>query len=734
MKRYECKISGLDCADCANKIQEELSKNPELENVSVSFAKQKIVYETEKVSREEIKKVVKSLEPEVEFIDEEETIELDGKDQKNEQAKKENKKKFMMHTIRLLVGALIAIIGLYAKLPEPVSTIFVLAGYAILLYRTAKNAVYLLFKTINENLLITISCIGAYLIGKHSEGLMVIILYEIGKILEEKAINKTRKSISSLMDIKPAYANLKLQDEIKVVRPQDVKVNQIVIVKQGEKVPLDGIVVKGEANLNTASLTGEAKPQSVQIGANVLSGSIVLDGLLEIRVTKKYENSTVSRILELVENATDKKAKTETFVNKAAKIYTPIVLGIAFLLGAFLPLVSTVPYTTENGSIYRALIFLVISCPCAIAISIPLCYFSGIGKSSKEGILIKGSDYLDGLKDIKEIVFDKTGTLTKGEFIIDKIESYDSEFNQKAILQYAVLGESYSNHPIAKSIVKSAKHSEDETMEEALIDDSNQVREFANQIKESNKVLEQFIKENKENVENFEEVAGKGIKYNIDGNTVLLGNSLLVGKENEEADATKIYVKFNEKLVGAITLKDETKEDAKEAIQKLNDRGIITKMFTGDCKEVAFRIAQELKIKEVKSNMLPNDKYEELEKELKKFKQTSGKVAYVGDGINDSPVLARADIGISMGGAGSESSIEASDVVIMTDSIEKINDAIDISKKTSKIIKENLIFSIGVKILILILSALGVANMWEAVFADVGVTLITVLNAIRILK
>jgi len=736
MKRYECKISGLDCADCANKIQEELSKNPELENVSVSFAKQKIVYETEKVSREEIKKVVKSLEPEVEFIDEEETIELDGKDQKNEKAKKENKKKFMMHTIRLLVGALIAIIGLYAKLPEPVSTIFVLAGYVILLYRTAKNAVYLLFKskTINENLLITISCIGAYLIGKHSEGLMVIILYEIGKILEEKAINKTRKSISSLMDIKPAYANLKLQDEIKVVRPQDVKVNQIVIVKQGEKVPLDGIVVKGEANLNTASLTGEAKPQSVQIGANVLSGSIVLDGLLEIRVTKKYENSTVSRILELVENATDKKAKTETFVNKAAKIYTPIVLGIAFLLGAFLPLVSNVPYTTENGSIYRALIFLVISCPCAIAISIPLCYFSGIGKSSKEGILIKGSDYLDGLKDIKEIVFDKTGTLTKGEFIIDKIESYDSEFNQKAILQYAVLGESYSNHPIAKSIVKSAKHSEDETMEEALIDDSNQVREFANQIKESNKVLEQFIKENKEKVENFEEVAGKGIKYNIDGNTVLLGNSLLVGKENEEADATKIYVKFNEKLVGAITLKDETKEDAKEAIQKLNDREIITKMFTGDCKEVAFRIAQELKIKEVKSNMLPNDKYEELEKEIKKFKQTSGKVAYVGDGINDSPVLARADIGISMGGAGSESSIEASDVVIMTDSIEKINDAIDISKKTSKIIKENLIFSIGVKILILILSALGVANMWEAVFADVGVTLITVLNAIRILK
>ena len=735
MRRYECKIKGLDCADCANKIQEELSKNTHLQNVSVSFAKQKIIYETEDVTRDEIEKIVKSLEPEVEFIDDD-GLDLEGKDKKNEQAKKENNKKFVLHIIRLIIGTLIAFIGLYGGMPEPISTIFMLIGYIILLYRTAKNAIYLLFKskTINENLLITISCIGAYLIGKHTEGLMVIVLYEIGKILEEKAINKTRKSISSLMDIKPEYANLKVQNEIKVVRPQDVEINQIVLVKQGEKIPLDGIVVKGEANLNTASLTGEAKPQSVQVGANVLSGSIVLDGLLEVRVTKRYENSTVSRILELVENATDKKAKTETFVNKAAKIYTPIVLGAAFLLGALLPLVSNVPYTTENGSIYRALIFLVISCPCAIAISIPLCYFSGIGKSSKEGILIKGSDYLDGLKDIKEVVFDKTGTLTKGEFVISQIECYGSEISQKEILKYAVLGESYSNHPIAKSIVKSARHAEDDKMEKALNDNNNQAKEFANKIKESNKDLEEFLKQNKDNVKDFEEVSGKGIKYSLDGNTVLLGNSLLVGKEDEKADATKIYVKINDELAGAITLKDKIKADAKDAIQKLNSREIVTKMFTGDSKEVAFKIAQELNIKDFKANMLPNDKYDELEKELKKFEGTSGKVAYVGDGINDSPVLARADIGISMGGAGSESSIEASDVVIMTDSIERINDAIDISKKTSKIIRENLIFSIGVKILILILSAFGIANMWEAVFADVGVTLITVLNAIRILK
>lgn len=697
MKKYEYDIVGLDCANCANKIQIELGKLKGIENASVNFAKQKLSYETDTVSREKVEKLVKSLEPDVELISAEDKI----KDLKNEKKQNENKSKFLLHILRLVIGTIVAVVGLYLPMPKVLSIILIILGYAILLYRTTKNAIKFLFKskTINENLLITISCIGAYLVGKHSEGLMVIVLYEIGKILEEKAINKTRKSISDLMDIKPEYANLKTDNDIKVVSPADVEIGDIVVVKQGEKIPLDGIVVKGNASLNTSSLTGESKPQDVSEKSEVLSGSIVLEGLLEIKVTEKYENSTVSKILELVENATDKKAKTETFVNKAAKIYTPIVLGIAALVAIFLPLISDVPYGTENGSIYRALIFLVISCPCAIAISVPLCYFSGIGKSSKEGILIKGSDYLDGIKDIKEVVFDKTGTLTKGKFVIDKVELCTNNFSKDEVLEFAVLGESFSNHPIAKSIVSHFN-----------------------------------INADKSRVSDYEEIAGKGIKYAIDGKTILVGNSSLVGKEAEKVDSTKIYVKIDEELAGSIYLKDEIKEGTKEAIAKLNEKGIVTKMFTGDNKEVASKIAEELGIKEYEAEMLPNDKYTKLEKEIEKYKESNGKVAFVGDGINDSPVLALSDIGISMGGVGSQVAIEASDVVIMTDAIEKMNEAINISKKTSRIIKQNLTFSIGIKVLVLVLSILGIANMWEAVFADVGATLITVLNAIRILS
>lgn len=696
MKKYEYEIAGLDCAACANEIQEGLNKNPEIKNANVNFAKMKLTYETDTLSKEEIEKIVQSIEPEVELLE----VNSKSKDLKNEKAQKENRKKLWLHILRLVIGAIVAGVGLYVPMPKVASTIFIVLGYAVLLFKTVKNAVKLLFKskTINENLLITISCIGAYLVGKSSEGLMVIILYEIGKILEEKAINKTRKSISDLMDIKPEYANLKKGDKIEIVEPSEVKVGDIVVAKQGEKIPLDGVVVKGTASLNTASLTGESKPQDVDENDIVLSGSIVLEGLLEIKVTEKYENSTVSKILELVENATDKKAKTETFVNKAAKIYTPIVIGIAILVGIFLPLISNVTYGGENGSIYRALIFLVISCPCAIAISVPLCYFSGIGKSSKEGILIKGSDYLDELKDVKEIVFDKTGTLTKGQFGISKIEVYSDKYMENDVLKYVVWGESYSNHPIAKSIVRNAKNVETKK------------------------------------VENYEEITGKGIKYNIDGKTVLVGNSSLIGKENEVSESTKIYLKIDDELVGAILLKDEAKHGTKEAIQALNSRGIVTKMFTGDNKKAAKQIAEELGISEFEAEMLPDQKYFELEKELEKYKGTNGKVAFVGDGINDSPVLARADVGISMGGVGSGSAIEASDIVVMTDSIDRIDCAIDISKKTSKIIKQNLIFSIGVKIVVLILSVFGVANMWEAVFADVGATLITVLNSLRILK
>ena len=688
MKKYEFILKDLDCAACANEIQEKLAKNPGLHNVNVNFAKLKLTYETDTVSVEEVRKAVKEQEPEVEMISAEKMKEIENK----------NESKMGTQIARLLIGIIIAGIGLYAKLPDADSTIFIILGYVILLYRTAKNAFKMLFasKKINENFLITISCVGAYLVGEHMEGLMVIILYEIGKILEEKSISKSRKSIKDLMDIKPEYANLKIENDIKQVSPEEVKIGDIILVKEGEKVPLDGIVTKGTADLNTASLTGESKLTQVSENKNVLSGSIVVDGMIEVKVTEEYKNSTVSRILDLVENATDKKAKTETFVNKASSIYTPIVIGLAAVVAIFLPLFTEIPYTGNNGSIYRALIFLVISCPCSIAISVPLSYFSGIGKSSKEGILIKGSDYIDAIKDIKEIVFDKTGTLTKGEFEITKIDTFEN-YSEQEVLKYAAMGEKYSNHPIAKSIMKANKE------------------EIAE-------------------VQDFKEIAGKGLSYQYNGETVLVGNSVLVdANDTNEEGATKIYVKINDKLAGIIYLGDTVKDGVVETIKELKALGIKTNMFTGDNKQIAEKTGKEIGIENIKSEMLPQDKYNAFEEIINK-KDEKAKVAFVGDGINDSPVLARADVGISMGGVGSESAIEASDVVIMTDNVSKILDAIKISKKTCGIIRQNLVFAITVKVLILFLSTIGLSGMWQAVFADVGVTILTIFNTLRILK
>ena len=688
MKRYEFILKDLDCAACANEIQEKLAKNPELHNVNVNFAKLKLTYETDTVSVEEVRKAVKEQEPDVEMISAEKMKEI------------ENKKESKMgaQIARLLIGIIIAGIGLYAKLPDTISTIFIILGYVILLYRTAKNAFKMLFasKKINENFLITVSCVGAYLVGEHMEGLMVITLYEIGKILEEKSISKSRKSIKDLMDIKPEYANLKTENDIKKVSPEEVKIGDTILIKEGEKVPLDGIVKKGTADLNTASLTGESKLTQVSESENVLSGSIVVDGMIEVKVTEEYKNSTVSRILDLVENATDKKAKTETFVNKASSIYTPIVIGLAAVVAIFLPLFTDIPYTGNNGSIYRALIFLVISCPCSIAISVPLSYFSGIGKSSKEGILIKGSDYIDAIKDIKEIVFDKTGTLTKGEFEITKIDTFEN-YTEQEVLKYAAMGEKYSNHPIAKSIMKANKEEISE-------------------------------------VQDFKEIAGKGLSYQYNGETILVGNSVLVNaSDSNEEGATKIYVKINDRLAGIIYLGDTVKDGVVETIKELKKLGIKTNMFTGDNKQIAEKTGKEIGIQNIKSEMLPQDKYNAFEEIINK-KDEKSKVAFVGDGINDSPVLARADVGISMGGVGSESAIEASDVVIMTDNVSKILDAIKISKKTCGIIRQNLVFAITVKVLILFLSTIGLSGMWQAVFADVGVTILTIFNTLRILK
>lgn len=692
LKKYNFILKNLDCVNCAREIEEGLKENKELHNVVVNFNTLRLSYETDTVSKEEVIKKVLEIEPEVE-------VKEFSKEAEKIKENNENSSKTKFQIIRLLIGTALASLGLYLEKIDGmqiVSMIVVLVGYVILLYRTLKNAGKLLIKShsINENFLVSLSCIGAYFIGEHFEGLMVIILYEIGKILEEKAINKTRKSISSLMNIKPEYANLKNGEDISVVKPEDVKIGDIVVIKQGEKIPLDGIVVKGEASLNTASLTGESKLRKVKVEDLVLSGSINENGLLEIKVTDEYKNSTVQKILDLVENATDKKAKTETFVGKAAGIYTPIVIVLAILVAVFLPIVSS---TTYSQSIYRALVFLVISCPCAIAISVPLSYFSGIGKASKEGILIKGSDYIDSLKELKEIVFDKTGTLTKGEFNVEKITKL-SKYTEDEILNYAAIGESFSNHPIAKSILRSAKKD---------IDTSN--------------------------VKEYKEIAGKGISYQIDGKTILVGNSELVDCENTNDGTTDIFVKIDDEVAGIIVLADAIKHGTKEAIEKLKSMGIETRMFTGDNFEVAKKVAKDLKISNVKAEMLPTDKYKEMEKIIDK-RDEKCKVAFVGDGINDSPVLALADVGFSMGGVGSSSAIEASDIVIMTDNIEKIVQAIEIANKTCKIIKQNLIFAIFVKILVLVLSSIGILGMASAVFADVGVTLITIFNTIRILK
>lgn len=686
MKNYKYILEGLDCASCAKKVEDKIASTDGYEDVTVNFSTLKLSFKTNKNNpKKEIIEIVKALEPDVNVVDMEES-----------NKKKDSKESF--HIARIIIGILIYFLGTKLNFNTNIQIVLIIVSIIILLSRTMKKAFMQIRKgVLDENALITISVIGACLVNKVMEGVMVITLYEIGKILESKAISKTRKSISDLMNIKPEYANLKNGEEYQQVNPEEVNVGDIILVKTGEKIPLDGIVLKGEAELDNSALTGESAFVKVKEKSKVLSGAINVQGILEIKVEKNYENSTVSQILNLVENATDKKAKTETFVAKAAKIYTPIVLGLALLVAIFMPIL--IKGSTYYDSIYKALIFLVISCPCSIAISVPLSYFSGIGKASKKGILIKGSDYLDGIKDIGQILFDKTGTITTGKFKVNKIKTYNGKYSENEILNYFAMGESFSNHPLAKSILEMVNDEIDTT-----------------------------------NVKDFEEISGKGLKYTYNNMEIKIGNAEFVdSKEKIDEKGTILYLKIEDEITGGIVLTDEIKSDAKETIKQLKALGIKTKMLTGDKKEVATRIAKEVNIDEVNSEMLPQDKYNELEKVLDN-NITGKKVAYVGDGINDSPVLARADIGISMGGIGSSSAIEASDMVIMTDELKKIIEAIQISKKTNRIIKENLIFSIGVKILILLLSLLGIADMWEAVFADVGTTLITIFNTIRILK
>lgn len=705
MKSYKYTLEGLDCAACAKKVEDEIANTEGYKDVVVNFSTLKLTFKTNKPNpKKEITKLVQKLEPDVEVLEY-------GEENHDKEEHNGN------DIARIVVGIAIYLIAIIGKFNTTVTSVLTIIAFAILLYKTAKKGFKQLFKNkvLDENMLIVVSAIGAYLVGKNSEGLMVITLYEIGKILESKAVNKTRKSISDLMNIKPEYANLKQGEEWKQVTPDKVKIGDVILVKTGEKIPLDGIVIKGNAQIDNSALTGESKLLEVAENSKVLSGSINTNGLIEVKVEQTYENSTVSQILNLVENATDKKAKTETFVSKAAKIYTPVVMGLALLVAILMPLI--IEGVTYKESIYKALIFLVISCPCSIAISVPLSYFSGIGKASKKGILIKGSDYLDGIKDIKEIIFDKTGTITTGNFAVSEIQAIDANFTEQDVLKYFAMGEKNSNHPIAKSILKK--------YEEVFSQNSNIIMKDNEDNQANNFKIE--------NVENFEEVSGKGIQYQYEGKTIKIGNAEFTNADKENIVGTVLYLNIDGNVVGKIILTDEIKPATKETMEKLNKLGINTKMFTGDKKEIAEKIAKEVGIKAVKSEMLPQDKYNELDTIIAK-RDEKQKVAFVGDGINDSPVLARADVGISMGGIGSSSAIEASDVVIMTDELSKIVDAIEVSKKTNKIIKQNLIFSIGVKVLTLVLSLFGVADMWQAVFADVGVTLITIFNTLRILK
>lgn len=554
-------------------------------------------------------------------------------------------------------------------------------------------------KVFDENFLMTVATIGAICIGNLAEAVSVMLFYQVGELFQSYAVDKSRKSISDLMDIRPDYANVIRNDKHEKVDPSDVNIEEIILIKPGEKVPLDGIVVEGSSSLNTLALTGEAVPRNVKVGDEVLSGCINNSGILKVKVTKEFGESTVSKILDLVENASSRKASSENFISKFAKYYTPIVVIIALFLAVLPPLILKDSFNTW---IYRALSFLVVSCPCALVVSIPLSFFGGIGASSRIGVLVKGSNYLEALSKTKIIVCDKTGTLTEGEFKVQNINAIG--ISDEELLKYASYAENFSNHPISISIKN----------------------EYSKKI-DSKKVTE------------TKEIPGKGVYAKVENKDVLVGNEKLLNQYKIKHEVvnelgTIIYVAIDNEFKGTITISDKIKEDSYKAIKLFRENNVKKiVMLTGDKDSISKEVSNELNLDEYHSELLPQDKVKIVE-ELMKEKSESGKLLFVGDGINDAPVLALSDIGVSMGGLGSDAAIEASDVVIMTDEPSKIAESINISRKTMRIVKQNIIFAITVKISVLLLSALGIATMWSAVFADVGVSVIAILNAFRILK
>jgi len=607
-----------------------------------------------------------------------------------------------MNFIRLLTGAVIFIIGfVLEKIIVFDFFIVFLSAYIILgidiIYRALRNLIR--GQVFDENFLMSIATVGAFVIGEAPEAVAVMLFFQTGEYFQERAVEKSKKSITGLMDIRPDYANLQKDGGIFKVSPESVNIGDVIIVKPGEKISLDGIVIDGVSMIDTSALTGESVPRKAETNDNVLSGCINKSGKLTVKVTKTFGESTVSKIIDLVENSSGKKAKTEKLITKFARIYTPVVVITALLLAVLPPLFLNYEWKIW---IHRALVFLVISCPCALVLSIPMGFFAGVGRAAKKGILIKGGNYLEALNQVKTAVFDKTGTLTCGLFKVTSIQNAEG-FTESDLLEYAANAESFSNHPIALSVM----------------------RQYGKDVK--NETLCEYT-----------EIAGCGVSVKLNGKIILAGNKTLMEKNaidfKESFDSgTKVYVAVNGVFAGCIIISDEIKKDSREAILALKNKGVEkTIMLTGDTPEIARAIAEELNLDEYYSSLLPHEKAEMMEKI--KERQKDGMIAFVGDGINDAPVLAMADVGIAMGALGSDAAIEAADVVLMTDEPSKLSVAVDISRFTKKIVYQNIIFTLGVKIVFLALGAFGIANMWEAVFADVGVSLLAVLNSMRIMR
>ena len=742
MNEYKIKIGGLDCPNCTAKLERGIKENKNFFDVSLSFVNKLLILKSE-LSIEEVKhelnKIINKVEPDA-YIEEdehhhehhhherqdcccnhehhghhhEEKCECHHHEHhhKHEEGccshehhhhshKKENKK---LEIILMAISIIILIIGLLLESYVILSTILFILSYLVISYdiliKSFKNIIR--GQIFDENFLMAIASIGALILKEYHEAILVIFLYKLGELFQDYALNNSHKSIKNLLELQPKVANLVINDEVKEVDPSKVNVNDIILIKVGERIPLDGIIIEGSSSFDTSSINGESLPKDLEVNDYVNSGYINLSKVIKVKVLKEYKDSTVSKMLKLIEESSVNKSNNEKFITKFSKYYTPLVCLLAFLVALIPSLIHIInPNIIKEGFdiwVYRALVFLVVSCPCALVISVPLAFFSGIGRCSKDGILVKGSNYLEKMSKVSSIVFDKTGTITKGNFVVSEV--YNENTSKEEVLKYAYICDYYSNHPIALAIKDKCKDL------------------------------------NIELGSNYEELSGLGSKCLIDNKVLLVGNHKLMELNNIEYSkldliGTIIYVSLDNVYLGSIVIKDELKDNIKESINKINNQNISTLMLSGDNESIVKEVCESVDIKSYKANLNPIEKVNELEKEIKKAKDN---VIFIGDGVNDAPSLVKADVGISMGSIGSDVAIESSDIVINDDNIDKINTLLKVSKKTTNIVKQNIIFSIGVKVLVMILSAIGFANIILGIFADVGVMILAVLNAIRILR